>query len=188
MSLGVLVALFVFGHRVCDDVISVGPAPVQQLVIKGRVLGRDDINNTLIINIMEMLGIPKIKIKDITTTKIRTLRPDMSLKEAAATISGGHFRGAPVLDGKDIVGMVSTVDITAAVSKGAVNSKVRDIMSTTITRIKQSATLIEAIKLIEKNNVSRLIVVNKRDELTGVATRTDILSRLSSLSRLYLRV
>jgi predicted transcriptional regulator len=170
-----------------DDVVTVGPTPVQRLVIKGRVLGRDDINNVLVITILEMLGIPKIKIKEITTTKIKTLHPDMSLREAAATISGGHFRGAPVLDGKEIVGMVSTVDITAAVSKGKEASKVSEIMSTKITKIKQNATLIEAIEVIEKNNVSRLIVVNNKDDLIGVATRTDIFSRLSSLSKHYVR-
>jgi predicted transcriptional regulator len=168
-----------------DDLITVGPTPVQQLVIKGRVLGRDDINNVLVLDIMEMLGIPKIKIKEITTSKISTLRPDMPVKTAAGIISDGHFRGAPVLEGKDIIGMVSTVDITAAVSKGMENAKVSDIMSTKITKINQDALLVEAIELTEKNNVSRLMVVNKKDELVGVATRTDILSRLGELSRHY---
>jgi predicted transcriptional regulator len=170
-----------------DDEITVGPTPVQQLVIKGRVMGRDDINNILVINILEMLGIPKVKIKEIATSNITTLKPDQSVKKAAILISGGHFRGAPVLDGKNIIGMVSTVDITEAVSQGKENARVSDIMSKKITKIDQNSSLVEAIELTEKNNVSRLIVINRKDELIGVATRTDILSRLSELSRHYFR-
>jgi predicted transcriptional regulator len=169
------------------DVITVGPTPVQRLIIKGEVLGRDDINNVLVLTILEMLGIPKIKIKEITTKKISTLTPEMPIRKAAGIISGGHFRGAPVLDGKDIVGMVSTVDITTAVFEGKENASTSDIMSKKITKINQNASLIDAIELIEKNNVSRLVVVNRKDELIGVVTRTDILSRLSELSRHYLR-
>jgi predicted transcriptional regulator len=170
-----------------DDVITVGPTPVQRLVIKGRVLGRDDINNVLVLNILEMLGIPKVKIKEITTPKISTLTPDMPVRKAAKIISQGHFRGAPVLNGKDIVGMVSTVDIASAVSKGKEDANVSEIMSKSITKIDQGASLVEAIELTEKNNVSRLIVVNRKKELVGVATRTDILSRLSELSRHYFK-
>lgn len=169
------------------DVITAGPTPVQKLMIKGRVLGRDDIDNILVIDIMEMLGIPKIKIKEITTPKIKTLAPNTPVREAAAIISGGHFRGAPVLDGKKIVGMVSTVDITAAVVQRKENSQAADIMSTTITTINENAPLIEAIELTEKMNVSRLMVVNSKDELTGIVTRTDILSRLGELCRHYFR-
>jgi predicted transcriptional regulator len=169
------------------DIITVGPTPVQKLVIKGGVLGRDDINNVLVLDIMEMLGIPKIKIKDITTTNIRTLNPEMRLKEAAGIISSGKFRGAPVVDGNKIVGMLSTVDITAAVSQGKENARVRDIMTTKITKVDQNSPLIEAIELIEKNNVSRLVVLNRQGDLVGVATRTDILSRLSDLSKHYFR-
>ncbi len=170
-----------------DDEITVGPTPVQKLVIKGRVLGRDDINNVLVIDILEVLGIPKIKIKDITSTKIKTLTPDMAVKKAAQVLSEGHIRGAPVLEDGDVVGMISTVDITGAVAKGKEGSKVSDIMSRKITRINQNAPLTEAIELTEKNNVSRLVVVNKKNELVGVATRTDILTRLSDLSRHYFR-
>jgi predicted transcriptional regulator len=170
-----------------DDVITVGPTPVQRLVIKGRVLGRDDINNVLVLNIMEMLGIPKVKIKEITTQKINTLTPGMPVRKAAKIISQGHFRGAPVLNGKDIVGMISTVDIASAVSEGKEDANVSEIMSKNITKIDQGASLVEAIELTEKNNVSRLIVVNRKKELVGVATRTDILSRLSELSRHYFR-
>src|SRR3990172_1249627 len=169
------------------DVITLGPTPVQRLLIKGRVLGRDDIDNILVIDILEMLGVPKIKIKDITTTRIKTLTLDTPVRKAAALINDGHFRGAPVMVGKDIVGMVSTVDITAAVSQGKEGASVSDIMNTNITKINQDASLLEAIELTEKNNVSRLLVVNSKDELVGVVTRTDLLSRLSELSRHHFR-
>ncbi|RMF91005.1 MAG: CBS domain-containing protein [Methanobacteriota archaeon] len=167
------------------DVITLGPTPVQRLVIRGKVLGRDDINNVLVINILEMLGIPKIKIKEITTTDVKTLRPETTVKDAAELISRGHFRGAPVVDGKKILGMVSTVDITKAVAEGKVDARVADVMSTTITTIKKDAPLIEAIELTEQNNVSRLIVVNNRGEIAGIVTRTDILSRLARLAEQY---
>jgi predicted transcriptional regulator len=167
------------------DLVTVGPTPIQRLIIRGKVLGRDDINNVLVLDTMEMLGIPKIKVKEITTSKIQTLKPDTPVRKASKIISEGHFRGAPVLDGKEIVGIVSTVDITSAVSNSKENANVSEIMSTKITKIQQSAPLLEAIELTEKNNVSRLMVMNKKGELTGIVTRTDILSRLGELAERY---
>jgi len=169
------------------DVITLGPTPVQRLMIKGRVLGRDDIDNILVIDILEVLGIPKIRIREITTTRVKTLSPDTPVREAARLITEGNFRGAPVMKGREILGMVSTVDITAAVARGLENALVKDIMSRRITKIRDDAPLIEGIELTEKNNVSRLVVVDKKDNLVGITTRTDILSRLSDLSRHYFR-
>ena len=45
-----------------DDIIRIGPPPVNKLVMRCKVVGRDDINNILLVNVLEMISIPKEKV------------------------------------------------------------------------------------------------------------------------------
>jgi len=46
------------------DQITVGPTPVNKLLIKGEVFGKDEINNALLISTIEMTSLPKKQIKE----------------------------------------------------------------------------------------------------------------------------
>jgi len=167
------------------DTVTVGPTPVQELVLKGSVLGRDDLDNVIVIDVNELLGIPKIKIKEIATKITVTVSPETSIREVAKRISKGNIRGTPVMDDGKIIGVVSTVDITKAFAGGKEGGKVKDIMSERITTINENASLLKAIEISEKNNISRIIVVDNEDKIQGIVTRTDMLARLGELSKYY---
>jgi len=167
------------------DSVAVGPTPVQELVLKGTILGRDDIDNVMVVDVHEILGIPRIKIKDIATSITVTVSPETAIKEAAKRLSKGNVRGTPVIDNGKIAGIVSTVDITKAIAESKEGGKVRDIMRTNITTINEKASLSKAIELSEKNNISRLIVTDNEGKMIGIVTRTDMLARLGELSKYY---
>ena len=44
---------------IMDDKLQVGPTPVNRLIIRGEVTGRDDTNNSILFNITEMISLPK---------------------------------------------------------------------------------------------------------------------------------
>jgi hypothetical protein len=166
-----------------NDVIVIGPTPVNKLMIKGRVLGRDDIDNLLLIDIMEMLSVPKERVIDLASKNLKTVPSSASVREAARILLREGIRGAPVVDNNKPVGVVSTVDVARALAENREDTPVSEIMTRKIRTIAGSALLHQAIKEMEDWNVSRLIVVNGKGEVGGIITRTDVLCRIASLSK-----
>lgn len=52
-----------------------------------------------------------LRVQDIMTTDVVTVSPSMSLRDAAEMFARRHIGGAPVVDGQQVVGVVSTSDI-----------------------------------------------------------------------------
>lgn len=166
------------------DVIRIGPTPVNRLIMRCKVVGRDDINNILLVDVLEMVSIPKEKVIFSATKGITAISPKDSVKKAARVLAKENIRGAPVIEDGTPVGIISTVDITRALAKNKENLKVREIMSTKVHTIKGDALLSTAIEDMENHNISRLIVVNKNGNAEGIITRTDLLCRIVNLCRL----
>jgi predicted transcriptional regulator len=164
------------------DVIRIGPTPVNKLVMRCKVVGRDDINNLLLVNVLEMVSIPKEKVIFSASKSITTISPEQTVKETAKIFVRKNIRGAPVMkDGAAPSGIISTVDIARALAENKENLKAKDIMSTDVHTIKNDALLSEAIEEMENHNISRLLLVNKKGEIDGIVTRTDILCRIVNL-------
>ncbi len=164
-------------------VVLIGPTPVNRLAIRGKVVGRDDIDNVLLIDILEMVSVPKEKVYDVATHTIKSISPEASIRDAAALFTRIGIRGAPVMDGTKAVGIITNTDIARALAEGKEDSKVKEIMSTTLITIHKDAALSTAIAVMEQNNVSRLIVIDDRGDAIGIITRRDILCRMARLLR-----
>ena len=69
----------------------------------------------------------KLKVKEIMTKKITTVRPDAALEEAARIMADNKIGGLPVVDGDHLVGIVTETDVfkTILVIMGARQSGVR---------------------------------------------------------------
>jgi CBS domain-containing protein len=50
-------------------------------------------------------------LRDIMTTDLVTVSPDMSLQQVAEVFAAHHISGAPVVDGQQLVGVVTTTDL-----------------------------------------------------------------------------
>lgn len=165
-------------HAEIGEEIIVGPTPVNKLIVKGTVIGRDDIDNIILIEVNEIVSIPKESVNEIAARNIKYLHPEASIREAAEFFVETGIRGAPVMVDNRSVGIITNSDIAEAVAKGMENGKVKDIMSTSIFTIHKEAPLYEAVRLMEENNISRLLVVDTRGNVQGVVTRRDMLCRM----------
>lgn len=168
--------------------VRIGPTPVNKLMISGRVLGRDDIDNVLLIEIAGMFSIPKEKISEVASKRIKSLSKSMTVRESARLFTRERIRGAPVVEDGRPVGMLSTVDVTRALAEGKEDALVGEIMSRELHTIDENAMLHQAIVEMESFNVSRLIVVDHDGKPTGVITRTDVLDRIADISRASLEM
>lgn len=170
------------------ETIIVGPTSVNKLMVKGRVLGRDDIDNIILIETTGMFSIPKDRVSDVGSKSLVTLDTNMSVRQCAEIFANKKIRGAPVmLDGK-LSGIVSTVDVTRALAEGKEDSRVDEIMSRELHTIDEKAMLSEAIIEMEKYNISRLIVIDQNGQPKGIVTRTDVLDKIADMAKVALAV
>jgi CBS domain-containing protein len=52
-------------------------------------------------------------VRDIMTTNVLALEPQMSLRDAMELLAEKHISGAPVVSGKELVGVISAADLLA---------------------------------------------------------------------------
>ncbi len=170
------------------DIVRIGPTPVNRLVIKGRVLGRDDIDNMMLIDILGMFSAPKGKVADVATRQLTALSPKMTVRDGAKIFLRERIRGAPIVEDSKPIGMLSTVDVARALAEGREDASVEEVMSRELHFIQEDAPISQAIKEMEEYNISRLIVVDDGGNLKGVITRTDILNCIADIAGAALAV
>jgi CBS domain-containing protein len=70
-----------------------------------------------------------VRLRDIMTTKVLTLAPDVSLRDAMELLAENHFSGAPVVAGGRVLGVISSTDILdyAANTPGVPTERENDV-------------------------------------------------------------
>jgi IMP dehydrogenase len=103
-----------------------------------------------------------------------TVAPNMSVKAVLALTKKHNISGLPVLDGKKVVGIVTNRDLRFETN---LDQPVKNIMTpkSRLVTVKEGATRDEALKLMHKHRLERVLVVNKAFELRGLITVKDVL-------------
>ena len=145
-------------------------------------------------------------IETIMTREIYAVAPDTSIETAARLLTTRHIGGAPVVTshGKP-VGVISLFDlvdpdrgrsqrnghpmfyllteghsVTLGDDIDLTGGRVADVMSPFVLSIEASSTLREAAKLMVRENVHRLLVMDQ-GQLVGIVTTTDLLRAFAGL-------
>lgn len=164
------------------DRVRVGPTPVNKLVVNGVVVGRDDMDNVLLLDTTGIRSIPQKKVIEVASRDLITLGPDLSIKEAAQILTRGGIEGAPVLDGEEVVGILTLSDITKAIAQNKEHLKVKNIMSDEIITVESDMMIADAVEVMNQNNIGRLIVLDEKGRPIGIVTRTDLLNKIAALT------
>jgi acetoin utilization protein AcuB len=132
------------------------------------------------------------------TTDVATVNEDTSMMKASIVMKEKKIRCLPVVDeGGKVIGIVSDRDLRdAAPSKATTldvyelnyllsSMKIKDIMSKNLVFVKPDETVEFAAILMIENKISSLPVINKKDELIGIITQTDIFKVLINIAGVY---
>lgn len=160
------------------DNIVIGPTPVNKLIMRGEVIGRDDTQNSILFVIQEMVSLPKKPIKNYVKGDPITIPATATIQEASRILVKNNIHGAPVKDKEKIVGIVTLTDIGKTLAEGKTSLKIKDIMTKEIISVNGELPLYEVVKVFNKEKVGRLMV-RVDGELTGIISKTDILSKLA---------
>ena len=118
-----------------------------------------------------------VELKSIIKTPI-TIPPNTSILDARDILLR-HRIGRLVIEfGKKPVGIITEKDIARSVSfyskKPLGKILVGDVMSKNLVTTNVDSTIKECAKLMKKNGISSVVMVNSRGKLVGVVTKTDL--------------
>jgi predicted transcriptional regulator len=159
------------------DLIQVGPTPVNKLVIRGKVVGRDDSSNSLLFSIIEMVSLPKHPIKEYVSDKTITIPANATIQEAARIFTRNNIHGAPVEDKGNIVGIITFTDIGHTLASGKMNLKIREIMTKEIISVDGNTPLSDVVKIFDEKKVGRIMVTDG-GKYKGIISKTDVLHEM----------
>lgn len=163
------------------DVVRIGPTPVNNLGVMGTIVGRDDMDNILLLDTKTIRSIPKKTVGEIATKDIIFLKAENTIEEAAKTLADNNIDGAPVLDGDNVVGMFTVSDIVKALATKQEDLKINDLMSKDLVFVDEDTKIANAIELMFEKGIGRLMVSNKNGTFIGIVTRTDLIESITNL-------
>ncbi|MFO1322119.1 MAG: IMP dehydrogenase [Burkholderiales bacterium] len=103
-----------------------------------------------------------------------TIPPDMSVRDVLALTRQHRISGLPVVEGGRVVGIVTNRDLRFETN---LDQPARNIMTPKdrLVTVREGATLEEAMELLHRHRLERVLVVNGELQLKGLITVKDIL-------------
>ncbi len=114
-----------------------------------------------------------VMLSDIMSYPVVTVQEDTRIEEVAMILREMGCTGMPVVDNEDhVVGIVSRRDFKKIRKSDQMQSPIKAFMSRNIVTIDHSKSAIEAAKLMIKNDIGRIPVMED-DKIIGIITRSD---------------
>ncbi|WP_457549134.1 CBS domain-containing protein [Archaeoglobus sp.] len=161
-----------------DAEIIIGPTPVNEMMVFGKVMGRDDTENVVVMSVRKIYAIPKDTVGMHMSSPIITVNANDDIVSASKVLLDHQIHRAPVKKGKDFIGIFSLRNAVQAFIEGKRDAKVREFMDPTVIKVEKDTKLSEALRLMKDYNV-RLIIVTDKGKPVGVITDYQILTRLA---------
>ncbi len=161
-----------------NDEIKVGPTPVNNLTVTGKIIGRDDVDNVLLIKTESIQSIPNIKISQLATTDIVIIDPKETVLEISQKLLENNLKSAPVIENDEILGIVNYLNIFQSIVDNNLDASATEIMDESVLTAKDSINIITGMNLLQENKSPALILLNNKEQISGIVTFTDILEQL----------
>jgi len=159
-----------------------------------------------------METILKKQAKEFMTKNVIAVKENESIKHLFKLLDKSGILGVPVVDDeRHVVGIVTETDLirhfTTLPSPRSINllggivylenvadfnkqlkehcaETVKDIMFEEAVTVKENVTLLEVINIMSDKQITRLPVVNAKNQLVGIITRTDIVHQLAKVKKI----
>ncbi|MEM1566352.1 MAG: CBS domain-containing protein [Candidatus Bathyarchaeia archaeon] len=129
-----------------------------------------------------MAGI--LLVRDVMTKDVRVVRPDTNVKEVVAVMNKFDIGSIIVVQGDRPVGIITERDILRRIVEPCLAPETltaRQVMTSPVVTIDENASINEAAKLMVKKRIKRLLVTRNNNELVGIITFTDIVTKVPDL-------
>jgi CBS domain-containing protein len=119
-----------------------------------------------------------MQVKEVMTRGVECVRPADSIARAAERMRELNVGALPVCGDNDrLMGMITDRDITVRATAGACDpcgTCVSDVMTPNIVYCFEDQNVEKAARLMEENQIRRLVVLNRDKHLVGIASLGDL--------------
>ncbi len=115
-----------------------------------------------------------LRVRDAMSANLIVLEPAASMLEAQHLMRDHRISGIPIVEGDELVGLVSIQDVIEALVAQGTASPVSRWMTRSVVRTRDDVPLIQAVKELQRRGYGRLPVVDKDDKLVGILTSGDV--------------
>ena len=117
-----------------------------------------------------------MKISEVMTRNVQTVRPDQTAREAAAFMLSADAGSIPVTEGDRLIGMITDRDIAVrGVAKGhGPDTPVRELMTDDVICAREDDDIDEVASKMSQAQVRRLPVIDSQERLCGIVSLGDL--------------
>lgn len=151
--------------------------------------------------VKEDLDPDAVRVGDIMTWRVITARASWTLEQAAALMADAGVRRLPVIEGHEIIGLISDTDIFTAlvprqewehvrqvrkervhrrVSQTGPARTVADVMSVPVLTIDPRATVEAAVEKMVAAGISSLLVIEDGEGRQGIVTKRGVVTKVAA--------
>lgn len=131
-----------------------------------------------------------IQVKDIMTSPVISVKLNETVSHVLKLAKKKNVTGFPLVDDKNkVIGIISTLDLITLMAIGKQHLKLGELplaikVDKDVLTLRPSSTTKEAIKMLIKNRVGRIIVTDKDNKPCGIVTRKDLVNYFIDIYRL----
>ena len=117
-----------------------------------------------------------MKVSDVMTRDVKTVSADQSAREAASFMLQADAGGMPVIEGEQLIGMITDRDIAVrdiAEGRGP-ETQVRELMTDEVVSVRIDDDCDDVASRMSEEQVRRLPVVDENDRLCGIVSLGDL--------------
>jgi CBS domain-containing protein len=124
-----------------------------------------------------------VLVREIMSKNVRVVRPDTTAQEIVATMNKFDISSIVVVQGERPIGIITARDILVRLVEQCLAPRAltaKQIMTSPLVTISESATIEEAARLMAKKKIKTLPVMDN-NKLAGIVTFTDIVFKVPTL-------
>src|SRR5688500_1685368 len=121
-----------------------------------------------------------MKASDVMSSPVITVRPDTTVRALAALLSERRISGVPVLEGEQLVGIVSEADLLRRRGAGQPPARrARDIMTREVETVAPGTLVADIAALLEGRGIRRVPVL-QQGQVVGIVSRSNLVQALAA--------
>jgi CBS domain-containing protein len=124
-----------------------------------------------------IVSLEGIKVRDIMSAQVRTIAPDMTLRELKELMFREKHRGYPVMSGDEMLGIVTLTDLQSIPDEQLDHTVVEKVMARKLYVIAPVEEASTAMKMMNEKQIHRLPVMDT-GRLVGIVSREDLVRAL----------
>ncbi|RLG22635.1 CBS domain-containing protein [Methanosarcinales archaeon] len=121
-------------------------------------------------------------VKHAMSKRFIKVHPKTTIEEATILMVENNISGVPVLDGSNILGIVTLTDIVKYVSTLDIPVLVRDVMEDFVPTVNRHQSISRVVEKFETEGIDRVVVLEDNGHSVGIITKSNVaLAELNEL-------